>query len=88
MEIGVEQEMSQKKPRGFATISKERLRIIASEAGKKAHQMGLAHKFQAGSKEAIDAGKKGGKKISLNRGHMAHIGAIGGSRKKGTVAAR
>ena len=44
--------------RGFASISKERQREIASMGGKAAHAAGKAHEFTP--KEAAIAGRKGG----------------------------
>jgi general stress protein YciG len=67
------------KPRGFATISPERHREIASQGGKAAHTKGTAHKFT--SAEAQAAGKKGGAKVSANRKHMAEIGRLGGLKR-------
>ncbi len=42
--------------RGFASMSKEKQRAIASKGGTIAHQLGKAHEFT--SKEASEAGKK------------------------------
>ena len=47
-----------KKKLGFALLSKERLREIASKGGKSAHELGVGHEFT--SEEARIAGKKGG----------------------------
>lgn len=47
------------KRQGFATLPPERLRQIASQGGKRAHELGKAHKFT--SEEAQSAGSKGGK---------------------------
>jgi general stress protein YciG len=44
--------------RGFASMSPERHREIASKAGKRAHELGRAHKWT--SAEAKEAGRKGG----------------------------
>jgi general stress protein YciG len=44
--------------RGFASMSPEKKREIASKGGKAAHQMGTAHKWT--SEEAQAAGRKGG----------------------------
>lgn len=49
--------------RGFASMSKERQREIASKGGKAAHAKGTAHEFT--SEEARIAGRKGG---MLSRG--------------------
>lgn len=46
------------KKRGFALLSAERLKEIASMGGKAAHAQGTAHKFTR--EEAVEAGKKGG----------------------------
>lgn len=55
-----------KKPRGFACMDPERRRELASRGGKKAHEMGVAHKFS--SEEAQMAGKKGGLAPHVRRG--------------------
>ncbi len=44
--------------RGFASMSPEKKREIASKGGKAAHAMGTAHKWT--SEEAQAAGRKGG----------------------------
>lgn len=46
------------KRRGFASMSAERRREIASAGGRAAHRAGTAHKFTAA--DAADAGRKGG----------------------------
>jgi general stress protein YciG len=53
--------MQKKQPRkrGFAAMSPERVKEIASMGGKKAHEVGTAHEFN--SKEAQAAGRKGGR---------------------------
>lgn len=60
---------SSKARRGFAAMSPERQRQIASQGGRAAHQQGVAHEWS--SKEAKEAGKKGGqasgKKRTANR---------------------
>jgi uncharacterized protein len=48
-----------KSSRGFASMNKDKQRVIASKGGKTAHRKGTAHKWT--SKEASAAGKKGGK---------------------------
>lgn len=52
------------KPRGFAAISPERRKEIASAGGKAAHAAGTAHVFS--SAEAKAAGRRGG----LARGRL------------------
>jgi general stress protein YciG len=47
-----------KSRRGFAAMSPERQREIASQGGRAAHQQGVAHQWNAA--EAKEAGKKGG----------------------------
>ncbi len=44
--------------RGFASMSPEKKREIASKGGKAAHSLGTAHKWT--SEEAQAAGRKGG----------------------------
>lgn len=61
-------------------MDKERLRKIASDGGKTAHQEGVAHRFD--SESARKAGKRGGIKIAENRSHMAAIGRRGGLAKE------
>jgi general stress protein YciG len=65
-----------KERRGFASMSPEKQREIASKGGKAAHAKGTAHEFD--SSEARDAGRKGGLAVSRNREHMARIGRRGG----------
>jgi general stress protein YciG len=48
----------QKSRRGFAAMSPERQREIASQGGRAAHQQGVAHEWSAD--EARQAGRKGG----------------------------
>ena len=55
----------QKTRRGFASMSPERKREVASKGGKAAHALGKAHRWT--HKEAQDAGRKSGemKRLSL-----------------------
>lgn len=46
-----------KSRRGFASMDPDRLRQIASEGGKRAHVLGLAHQWTP--EEAREAGAKG-----------------------------
>jgi uncharacterized protein len=62
--------------RGFASMSPERQREIASLGGKAAHAQGLAHEFD--SEEGRKAGRRGGEVVSSDRAHMAAIGRKGG----------
>jgi general stress protein YciG len=70
--------------KGFAAMTSDQRKAIASAGGKAAQKQGLAYKFDA--EKAREAGRKGGKAISANREHMALIGLKGGqarSRKAG-----
>lgn len=62
--------------RGFAAMSPEKQKQIASEGGRAAHKLGVAHEWN--SEEARRAGKKGGQIVSQNREHMSEIGRRGG----------
>lgn len=62
--------------RGFAAMTRERRREIASSGGRTAHELGRAHEFTAD--EARSAGRKGGTALSQDRAHMAAIGRKGG----------
>lgn len=55
-----------RKPRGFAAMSSDKVREIASKGGKAAHVAGTAHKFSL--EEARAAGTKGGKATHVRRG--------------------
>jgi uncharacterized protein len=68
-----------KSKRGFASMSAEKQKMIASKGGKEAHARGTAHEFSP--EEACEAGRKGGRSVSQDRGHMAAIGRIGGSNR-------
>ena len=58
----------------------EQQRQIASQGGKAAHAIGVAHEFS--SEEAREAGKKGGARVSQDRAHMAMIGRKGGQKSR------
>jgi len=64
--------------RGFASMDREKQRMIASKGGKAAHAKGTAHEFTP--EEAREAGRKGGMVVSQNREHMAAIGREGGKK--------
>lgn len=68
------------KKRGFAGMSAERQREIASAGGKAAHAKGTAHQFTPD--EAKEAGRKGGIAVSRDRHHMQIIGQLGGKARK------
>jgi len=62
--------------RGFASMDPLKQKEIASKGGQAAHLSGRAHEFD--SREASEAGRKGGLAVSRDRAHMAAIGALGG----------
>lgn len=51
--------VGEKSRRGFAAMSPEQQRRIASEGGRASHESGKGHRFS--TEEAREAGKKGGK---------------------------
>lgn len=53
------------KRRGFAAMSADDVRMIASKGGRSAHQKGTAHEWSA--EEAREAGRKGGLSGSRSR---------------------
>jgi general stress protein YciG len=53
-----EEKISRVHLRGFAALSPKRRREIASSGGKRAHELGTAHKWD--SSEAREAGRRGG----------------------------
>jgi general stress protein YciG len=58
--------------RGFASMSPDKQREIASKGGKAAHQKGTAHQFT--SEEARAAGKKGGQASGVARSKKSDKG--------------
>lgn len=54
--------------RGFASMSPAKQREIASKGGKAAHKKGTAHEWT--TKEAREAGRKGGKASRGGRGKL------------------
>jgi len=65
MQENERQEQSQKSRRGFAAMSPDRQREIASQGGRAAHQQGVAHEWN--KDEARAAGKKGGQVSGFKR---------------------
>jgi general stress protein YciG len=61
--------------KGFAGMSDDKVKEIASKGGKTAHENGTAHQFT--TDEARKAGKKGGLSVSQDRQHMSEIGKRG-----------
>lgn len=51
--------------RGFASMDEQKQREISSKGGKASHESGHAHEFD--SREAREAGRKGGEASSANR---------------------
>lgn len=58
--------------RGFASMSPEKQKEIASKGGKAAHQKGTAHQFT--SEEARAAGRKGGQASGVSRAKKSEKG--------------
>ena len=57
-----------KERRGFASMSPEKQREIASKGGRAAHEKGTAHEWSA--EEARSAGRKGGQVSRGGRGRL------------------
>jgi uncharacterized protein len=60
--------MERKERRGFASMSPEKQREIASKGGRAAHEKGSAHEWTAD--EARSAGRKGGQVSRGGRGRL------------------
>jgi uncharacterized protein len=58
-----------KERRGFASMTPEKQREVASKGGRAAHQKGTAHEWT--SEEARSAGRKGGQISRGGRGRLA-----------------
>lgn len=61
-----------KERRGFASMSPEKQREIASKGGRAAHEKGTAHEWTAD--EARSAGRKGGQVSRGGRGRLMNPG--------------
>ena len=76
----------QKERRGFASMTPEKQREIASKGGRAAHAKGTAHEWT--SEEARNAGRKGGQISRGGRGRLKpeemHAGASGAPGITGT----
>lgn len=68
-----------KSKRGFGSMDPEKQKKIAQMGGRAAHAQGRAHEFTP--EEARANGRKGGKIVSSDKGHMAKIGRKGGRAK-------
>lgn len=62
-----------KERRGFASMTREKQREIASKGGRAAHQKGTAHEWT--SDEARSAGRKGGQISRGGRGRLVDVDA-------------
>jgi hypothetical protein len=62
-------ENTRKERRGFASMSADKQREIASKGGRAAHAKGTAHEWS--SDEARDAGRKGGMASRGGRGKLS-----------------
>ena len=68
---------ARKERRGFASMTPEKQREIASKGGRAAHAKGTAHEWT--SEEARVAGRKGGQISRGGRGRLSETSADGGS---------
>jgi len=68
MNEAAKQPGERKERRGFASMSPEKQREIASKGGRAAHQKGTAHEWT--SEEARSAGRKGGQISRGGRGRL------------------
>ena len=64
-----------KERRGFASMSPERQREIASKGGRAAHAKGTAHEWTP--EEARSAGRKGGQVSRGGRGRLVDSDVVG-----------
>ncbi len=71
--------MTNKSKRGFASMTEEKRKEIASRGGKNAHKSGNAHQWTP--EVAAAAGHKGGSTTAEDREHMREIGRLGGLSK-------
>jgi uncharacterized protein len=73
-----------KERRGFASMSPEKQREIASKGGRAAHQKGTAHEWT--SDEARNAGRKGGQISRGGRGRLVEPGDVSTEAPAGEMA--
>jgi general stress protein YciG len=69
--------------RGFASMSPEKQREIASKGGRAAHQKGTAHEWT--SEEARSAGRKGGQISRGGRGRLTEPPITGSETPSGSA---
>jgi uncharacterized protein len=74
-----------KERRGFASMSPEKQREIASKGGRAAHQKGTAHEWT--SEEARSAGRKGGQISRGGRGRLVESPALEQGRSDEAIVA-
>ena len=74
-----------KERRGFASMTPEKQREIASKGGRAAHQKGTAHEWT--SEEARSAGRKGGQISRGGRGRLADEPSSGRTARASTCPA-
>src|SRR5512132_281309 len=74
-----------KERRGFASMTPEKQREIASKGGRAAHQKGTAHEWT--SEEARSAGRKGGQISRGGRGRLVNDQAAAPAGEGATPAA-
>ena len=67
-------ETGRKERRGFASMTPEKQREIASKGGRAAHQKGTAHEWT--SEEARTAGRKGGQVSRGGRGKLPEVSMV------------
>ena len=72
-----------KERRGFASMTPEKQREIASKGGRAAHQKGTAHEWT--SEEARSAGRKGGQISRGGRGRLVDEQATAAPEVQGTA---
>ena len=77
----IERTIERKERRGFASMSAEKQREIASKGGRAAHEKGTAHEWTAD--EARNAGRKGGQ---VSRGGRGRLVVPSDAPQTGTVA--
>jgi uncharacterized protein len=74
-----------KERRGFASMSPEKQREIASKGGRAAHEKGTAHEWT--SDEARSAGRKGGQVSRGGRGRLPGAAMPGQAMMSGSAQA-
>ena len=75
-----------KKRRGFASMSADKQRAIASKGGRAAHEKGVAHQWT--QEEARVVGRKGGQVSRGGRGKLPENEAHTAGRKGGQASAK